>query len=56
MIGFGIDEVQANYIAEIRLRHLNREYILSRTAEIAQLREDIKELKKILSNKELIDI
>ena len=55
MIGFGIDEVQANYIAEIRLRHLNREYILSRTAEIAQLREDIKELKRILSNKELID-
>ena len=55
MIGFGIDEVQANYIAEIRLRHLNREYILSRTAETAQLRDEIKELKHILNSSELID-
>ena len=55
MIGFGIDEIQANYIAEIRLRHLNREYILTRTAEISELREDIKELKKILGSSELID-
>ena len=55
MIGFGIDEIQANYIAEIRLRHLNREYILSRTSEIAQLREDVLELQKILSNDSLID-
>ena len=31
MIGFGIDEVQADYVAEIKLRHLNREYILKRT-------------------------
>ena len=35
MIGFGIDEVQAEYVAEIKLRHLNREYILKRTEEIA---------------------
>ncbi len=55
MIGFGIDEDQANYIAEIRLRHLNREYILTRTAEIAQLREEIKNLKEILANPALID-
>ena len=34
MIGFGIDEVQADYVAEIKLRHLNREYILKRTSEI----------------------
>ena len=34
MIGFGIDEVQADYVAEIKLRHLNREYILKRTEEI----------------------
>lgn len=55
MIGFGIDEIQANYIAEIRLRHLNREYILSRTAETEQLRKEIAELKEILSNSRLID-
>ncbi len=55
MIGFGIDEIQANYIAEIRLRHLNREYIISRTAEIAELRKDIEELTKILGNEKLID-
>ena len=39
MIGFGIDEIQANYVAEIKLRHLNREYILKRTQDIEQLRE-----------------
>ncbi len=37
MSGFGIDEIQAEYVAEIKLRHLNREYILKRTEEIAQL-------------------
>ena len=41
MIGFGIDEIQAEYVAEIRLRHLNREYILKRTQEIEQLNKDI---------------
>ena len=41
MIGFGIDEVQADYVAEIKLRHLNREYILKRTGEIEQLEADI---------------
>ena len=38
MIGFGIDEVQAEYVAEIKLRHLNREYILNRTKEIDELK------------------
>lgn len=51
MIGFGIDETQAEYVAEIRLRHLNREYILKRTEEINQLLEDIKELEGILGSK-----
>ena len=44
MIGFGIDNVQAEYVAEIKLRHLNREYILKRTEEIEQLRKDIAEM------------
>ena len=48
MIGFGIDEVQAEYVAEIKLRHLNREYILKRTGEIEQLENDIADLKDIL--------
>ena len=39
MIGFGIDEVQAEYVAEIKLRHLNREYILKRTEEIEELED-----------------
>ncbi|MCL2487340.1 MAG: DNA topoisomerase (ATP-hydrolyzing) subunit A [Oscillospiraceae bacterium] len=50
MIGFGIDEVQAEYVAEIRLRHLNREYILKRTEEIASLEKTIDELESILKN------
>ena len=48
MIGFGIDEVQAEYVAEIKLRHLNREYILKRTAEIEELEEAIEDLQDIL--------
>ncbi|MBR4199907.1 MAG: topoisomerase IV, partial [Oscillospiraceae bacterium] len=48
MIGFGIDEIQAEYVAEIKLRHLNREYILKRTEEIEQLRKDIEEMEGIL--------
>ncbi|WMJ22177.1 DNA gyrase subunit A [Paludicola sp. MB14-C6] len=50
MIGFGIDEVQAEYVAEIKLRHLNREYILKRTQEIEQLIKDIAEMEDILAN------
>ena len=48
MIGFGIDEVQAEYVAEIKLRHLNREYILNRTAEIEELEKAIADLEDIL--------
>jgi DNA gyrase subunit A len=48
MIGFGIDEVQADYVAEIKLRHLNREYILKRTSEIEQLQADIDDLNDVL--------
>ena len=55
MIGFGIDEIQANYIAEIRLRHLNREYLLSRLSETENLRKEIEELSAILKNRDLID-
>lgn len=51
MIGFGIDEVQAEYVAEIKLRHLNREYILKRTDEIENLVREIEELEAILASK-----
>ncbi len=51
MIGFGIDEIQAEYVAEIKLRHLNREYILKRTKEIEELEKEIAELQSILSSK-----
>lgn len=50
MIGFGIDEVQAEYVAEIRLRHLNREYILKRTEEIGELERNIAEMEGILGS------
>ncbi len=55
MIGFGIDETQANYIAEIRLRQLNREYILNRTSEIEKLKEEIGDLRDILAQSGRID-
>ena len=51
MEGFGIDEIQAEYVAEIKLRHLNREYILKRTDDISQLEKDIAELEAILASK-----
>lgn len=47
MVGFGIDEIQAEYVAEIRLRHLNREYILKRTKDIEDLKNEIAELSEI---------
>lgn len=55
MIGFGIDEIQAEYVAEIKLRHLNREYILKRTDETEQLEKDIEELKNIINSKQKIN-
>ena len=51
MIGFGIDEIQAEYVAEIKLRHLNREYILKRTAEIEELLKDIEDMESILKSR-----
>ena len=55
MIGFGIDQIQAEYVAEIKLRHLNREYILKRTADIESLRSEIAEMEDILANPERIN-
>ncbi len=54
MIGFGIDEVQAEYVAEIKLRHLNREYILKRTKEIDDLKAEIARLSDILGSESKI--
>ena len=54
MVGFRIDEVQANYVADIRLRNINREYILRRTAEIADLEKDIADLEATLHNRRRI--
>ena len=51
MIGFSIDKIQAEYVAEIKLRHLNREYILKRTEDIRSLEEQITEHESILSSK-----
>ena len=51
MIGFGIDEIQAEYVAEIKLRHLNREYILKRLDDIEKLEKEIEEMEDILSSK-----
>ena len=54
MIGFGIDREQAENVAEIKLRHLNREYILNRTKEIEQLLESIKDMEDILASRRRI--
>ncbi len=51
MIGFGIDEVQAEYVAEIKLRHLNREYILKRLEDIDSLEKEISEMEEILASR-----
>ena len=50
MIGFGIDKIQAEYVAEIKLRHLNREYILKRTAEMENLEKAIAAMEDILAH------
>ena len=54
MLGFGIDQVQAEYVAEIKLRNINREYILKRTAETEELEREIEELESILNNRRRI--
>ena len=50
MIGFGIDEIQANYVAEIKLRNINKEYILKQTKATSQLEKEIAELRDILNS------
>ena len=51
MIGFGIDQIQAEYVAEIKLRHLNKQYILKRLEDVDQLKKDIEDMEDILSSK-----
>ena len=50
MIGFGIDEIQANYVAEIKLRNINKEYILKQTKATSQLEQEIADLRDILNS------
>ena len=50
MIGFGIDQIQANYVAEIKLRNINQEYILKQTKAISELEKEIAQLRDILSS------
>ncbi len=54
MIGFGIDEIQAEFVAEIKLRNINKQYILRRIEEVDQLRKDIAEMEEILRDKKKI--
>ena len=54
MMGFGIDQIQAEYVAEIKLRNINREYILKRTEETSDLEQEIEELEGILNNRRKI--
>ncbi len=54
MIGFGIDNIQAEYVAEIKLRHLNKEYILNKLKEIEKLEEEIREMEAILGDEKKI--
>ena len=57
MIGFGIDQIQAEYVAEIRLRHLNREYILRRTKETENLETQIAGLEATLRDRgKILDV
>ena len=50
MIGFGIDQIQAEYVAEIKLRNINKEYILKRTQETDALRDEIDDLEDLLNS------
>ena len=54
MIGFGIDEVQAEYVAEIKLRQLNREHILKRVEETDQLKKEIAGMEEILADRKKV--
>ncbi len=50
MIGFGIDEAQANFVAEIKLRNINKEYILKQTKAISQLEQEIADMRDTLGS------
>ena len=54
MIGFGIDETQAEYVAEIKLRHLNRQYILKRLEDVENLEKQVAEMEEILNSRRKI--
>ncbi len=54
MIGFGIDEVQADYVAEIKLRYLNKEYLLKRLEETEELEKAVAEMEEVLRDKQRI--
>ncbi len=55
MIGFGIDQTQAEYVAEIKLRHLNREYILKRLNDVENLEQEIDRMQQILDSRRKVD-
>ena len=55
MIGFGIDQIQANYVAEIKLRNINKEYILRQTKAIDDLEREIAELQDTLDHRKKLD-
>ncbi len=50
MSGFGIDEIQADFVAEIKLRNLNKEYILKKIADVENLEKEIKDLSEVVKN------
>ncbi|MCL2151660.1 MAG: DNA topoisomerase (ATP-hydrolyzing) subunit A [Oscillospiraceae bacterium] len=55
MVGFGIDERQAEYVAEIKLRNINREYIINRTKEISEIEQEIADLEDTLHSKRRVN-
>lgn len=54
MIGFGIDELQAEYVAEIKLRHLNRQYILKRLEDVENLEKEVRDMEELFNSKRRI--
>ena len=54
MIGFGIDQVQAEYVADIRLRNINKEYILKRTQEVEALQDEIADLEDTVNSQQRV--
>jgi sugar phosphate isomerase/epimerase len=55
MIGFGIDEIQAEHVAEIKLRHLNREYILKKLKDVETLEQEIADMEDVLKSRSRIN-